>query len=230
VKAAGRNKSRDRELVEFVGRHGVVTVEQVMAAMGAGRTASYRRIAACMEIGLLERLALLRNEPTVLRATRDGLNYAELGLPVAAVTPGLVGHDLRCVDVALLFGGHLGHERVLTEREFTWREQSEGKEIASIDVAGSGGARGLPRKHRADLAVLSEKGTIAIEVELTAKAPTRLEGLLRAWRRAQVEQVVAEVHYLCATGKTRRAVERAATKVGAEDCIAVLELGGGQHG
>jgi hypothetical protein len=138
VKAAGRNKSRDRELVEFVGRHGVVTVDQVMAAMGAGRTASYRRIAACVEIGLLERLALLRDEPTVLRATRDGLNYAELGLPVAAVTPGLVSHDLRCVDVALLVGGHLGHERVLTEREFTWREHSEGKEIANVDVAGSG--------------------------------------------------------------------------------------------
>jgi hypothetical protein len=225
VKAAGRNKSRDRELVEFVGRHGVVTVEQVMAAMGAGRTASYRRIAACVEIGLLERLALLRTEPTVLRATRDGLNYAELGLPVAAVTPGLVSHDLRCVDVALLVGGHLGHERVLTEREFTWREQSEGKEIASIDVAGSG-SRGLPRKHRADLAVLSEKGTIAIEVELTAKAPTRLEGLLRAWRRAQVEQVVAEVHYLCAPGKTRRAVERAATKVQAQDSFQIADVPG----
>jgi hypothetical protein len=225
VKAAGRNKSRDRELVEFVGRHGVVTVEQVMAAMGAGRTASYRRIAACVEIGLLERLALLRTEPTVLRATRDGLNYAELGLPVAAVTPGLVGHDLRCVDVALLVGGHLGHERVLTEREFTWREQSEGKEIASIDVAGSG-SRGLPRKHRADLAVLSEKGTIAIEVELTAKAPTRLEGLLRAWRRAQVEQVVSEVHYLCAPGKTRRAVERAATKVQVQDSFQIADVPG----
>src|SRR4051794_12625441 len=144
-----------------------------MAAMGAGRTASYRRIAACVEIGLLERLALLRTEPTVLRATRDGLNYVDLGLPVASVTPGLVGHDLRCVDVAIWVGRHLGHERVLTEREFTWREQSEGKEIASIELAGSWGSLGLPRKHRADLAVLGEEGTIAIEVELTAKAPTR---------------------------------------------------------
>jgi hypothetical protein len=205
----------------------VVTVEQVMAAMGAGRTASYRRIAACVEIGLLERLALLREEPTVLRATRDGLNYAGLGLPVAAVTPGLVGHDLRCVDVALLVGRRFGHERVLTEREFTWREQSEGQEIASIDLAGAGGrGRGLPRKHRADLAVLTETGTIAIEVELTAKAPTRLEGLLRAWRRAQVEQVVSEVHYLCAPGKTRRAVERAATKVQAQDSFLIADVPG----
>jgi hypothetical protein len=224
VKAAGRNKSRDRELVEFVGRHGVVTVEQVMTAMGAGRTASYRRIAACVEIGLLERLALLREEPTVLRATRDGLNYVELGLPVAAVTPGLVGHDLRCVDVAIWVGRHFGHERVLTERESTWREQSEGEEIASIELAGSWGSLGLPRKHRADLAVLAEEGTIAIEVELTAKAPTRLEGLLRAWRRAQVERVVSEVHYLCAPGKTRRAVERAATKVQAQDSFLIADV------
>ena len=84
----------------------------------------------------------------------------------------------------------------------------------------------MPRKHRADLAVLSEKGTIAIEVELTAKAPTRLEGLLRAWRRAQVEQVVSEVHYLCAPGKTRRAVERAATKVQAQDSFLIADVPG----
>jgi hypothetical protein len=223
VKAVGRNGSRDRELVEFVGRHGVVTVEQIMAVMGAGRTASYRRVAACMEIGLLERLALLRDEPTVLRATRDGLNYVGLGLPVAAVTPGLVGHDLRCVDVAIRAGRRFGHERILTEREFTWREQTEGKEIASIEI-GEGYGRRLPRKHRADLAVLGERGTIAIEVELTAKSPTRLEGLLRAWRRAQIEGVVSDVHYLCAPGTTRRAVERAATKVQAQDSFLIADV------
>jgi hypothetical protein len=84
----------------------------------------------------------------------------------------------------------------------------------------------LPRKHRADLAVLSEKVTVAIEVELTAKAPTRLEGLLRAWRRAQVEQAVSEVHYLCAPGKTRRAVERAATKVQTQDSFLIADVPG----
>jgi hypothetical protein len=35
-------RDRDRELVALVGRHGVMTIEQVMAAMRVGRTATYR--------------------------------------------------------------------------------------------------------------------------------------------------------------------------------------------
>lgn len=220
---AGRSGSRDRELVRFVGRHAVVTVEQVMAMMGAGRTASYRRVAACIEMGLLERLALLRDEPPVLRATRDGLNYAGLGLPVAPVTPGLVSHDLRCVDVAILAGNHYGHDRVLTEREFTWREQTEGERIASVEVARASNGR-LPTTHRADLAIQGNGGLIAVEVELTPKAPSRLEGLVRAWCRARLRKVVSEVHYLCEPGNTRRAVERAVAKVRAEDSIAITDV------
>jgi hypothetical protein len=34
---------------------------------------------ACIERGLLERLDLLTDEPSLLRATRDGLRYAGLG-------------------------------------------------------------------------------------------------------------------------------------------------------
>ena len=79
----GPGRSRDRELVRYVGRHGVVRIGHVMAAMGAGRTVTYDRVAACVEAGLLERLELVRSEPGLLRATRDGLRYAGLGLPVA---------------------------------------------------------------------------------------------------------------------------------------------------
>ena len=64
---------------------------------------------------------------------------------------------------------------------------------------------GRPRLHRPDLAVLGEAGPIAVEVELTPKAPRRLEAIIRAWRRASW---VAEVRYLCAPGATRRALER----------------------
>ena len=50
----------------FVGRHGLVRIEHAMAAMGAGRTVTYGRVAACVQAGLL-------------RATRQGLRYAGLG-------------------------------------------------------------------------------------------------------------------------------------------------------
>ncbi len=214
-------RCRDHELIRFVGRHGVVSIAHVMTAMGAGRTATYRRVAACVDAGLLERLELVRSEPGLLRATRDGLRYAGLGLPVAVVSPGAVDHWLRCASTAQMLGEHFGHDRVLTEREIVLAEQIEERPVASAEV-GTLPSR-APRMHRADLAVLTEAGTIAVEVELTPKAPNRLQALLRAWRHAVGRGVVAEVHYHCAPGQTRRAVERAVAKTHTEQFIAIGE-------
>ena len=99
LKRSSPTACRDRELLRFVGRHGAVSIEHVMAALGTGPTMAYRRVAACVERGLLVRLPVLRDEPSLLVATRDGLRYAGLGLPVAVVSPG-VGRALA----ALRFG------------------------------------------------------------------------------------------------------------------------------
>ena len=77
---AAAGKDRDRDLVCYVGRHGVATIPDVMKAMGVGGTVAYDRTAVCVEAGLLERLEILRWEPTLLRATREGLRYVGLGL------------------------------------------------------------------------------------------------------------------------------------------------------
>ncbi len=216
---AGAAAIRDRELVRFVGRHGAVAIEHVMAATGVGRTAAYRRVSACIERGLLERLELLRGEPNLLRATREGLRYAGLGLSVAVVSPGSVDHWLRCATTALLLGEQFGHGQVLTERELRAAERIEGGPIASAKVGEL--PSGAPRLHRPDLVVLTEERPTAVEVELTPKAPRRLEQLIRAWRRASW---VAEVRYLCEPGQTRRAVERAVEKTRAQGRIRIEEV------
>ena len=221
LRGFGVGRGRDQELVRFVGRHGLVAIRHVMAALGVGRTAAYRRVAACVEAGLLERLELVRSEPGLLRATREGLRYAGLGLPLALVSPGAVDHTLRCASTAQLLGAQCGHERVLTERELVLAEQIEGRPLASAKV----GERpdGVARLHRPDLAVLAEGGTIAIEVELTPKSPRRLAAIIRAWRRTIGSGLVAEVRYDCAPGQARRAVERAVESVRAERFIAIGE-------
>ncbi|HET8814971.1 MAG TPA: hypothetical protein VFM51_08445 [Solirubrobacterales bacterium] len=218
---AGRYQ-RDRELVRLIGRHGAMTIEQVMRAMGCGRTATYRRFARCESGGLVERCPIPGLESSVLRATREGLRYAGLGLPVAAISPATVGHMVRCTSAALHVGERVGHERVLTEREILFEEQIRGKPLASVRV---GMFRGQPRVHRADIALLSDSGTIAIEVELTPKAPARLRQIVRAWLMAIHSGAVSEVHYLCAPGQTFRAVERAVLGAGAKGHIAVLDVG-----
>ena len=210
------NRCRDRELVRFIGRHGIVSIEHVMAALSVGRTAAYRRVAACIERGLLERLDLLRDEPSLLRATRAGLRYAGLGLRVAIVSPGAVEHWLRCASVAQLLGNHFGHDRVLSERELIFVEQLAQRPFASAVMGRL--PNGKPRLHRPDLVVLDDERPIAVEVELTPKAPRRLAAIVCAWREAHW---VSEVHYLCAPGPTRRAVERTVARAGAGGRIAI---------
>lgn len=191
-----------------------------MDALGVGRTAAYRRVAACAERGLIERLEVLRSEAGLLRATRDGLRYAGLGLPCAPVSPGVVDHLLRCASVGRQLEAQYGADRVLTERELRFAEQIEGTRIASAEV---GERRGKPLLHRPDLAVFADAGTIAVEIELTAKSPARLQSLIRAWKWEVATKKVAEVHYLCAPGPTRRAVERAVEKVKGRDHIVIAE-------
>jgi hypothetical protein len=208
--------------VRLVGRHGVMTVEQAMRATGVGRTATYRRAAALIEAGLLERLDLLRSEPSLLHATRDGLRYAKLAMPVAAISPGTVDHWLRCVTAALDLGECYGHDRVLTERDIVSREVIEDRLVGRIPF-GRVLAHGNQRFHRPDLIVATEEGLIAIEVELTPKAPGRLAALLRAWRMAVGTKKFSEVHYLCEPGQTRRLVERVAKKVSCDGFIQIGE-------
>lgn len=190
-----------------------------MAALGVGRTAAYRRVAVCIEGGLLERLNLLRDEPSLLRATRAGLRYAGLGFGPAVVSPASVDHWLRCAATALKLGEEFGAERILSERELRLLERIEGRPVASAQVGEL--PSGAPRLHRPDLAVITDGRPIAIEVELTPKAPHRLMGLIRSWRRASW---VGEVRYYCEPGQTRRAVERAIEKTHAGDRIRVLEV------
>jgi len=201
-----------------VGRHGAVTVEDVMRATGVGRTMAYRRIARCAEAGLLERLAVLHCEPALIRATREGLRYAGLPFPVAEISPGSVTHWLRCAATAHALCEHFGAERVLTEREIAYAERMEGRPLASAEI---GTLRNGERQlHRPDLAALTAEGMLAVEVELTPKSPSRLAKIMSAWRAARW---VSKVSYVSPPGQTRRAVKRAVKTARADNKVVVLE-------
>ena len=189
-------------------------MEQVGRELGVGRTAAYRRVAACVEAGLLKRIDLLREEPSLLRATRQGLRYVGLGgLGVAEVSPGAVGHWLRCASVGQLLEGHYGRERVRTERELVFAEQLAERALGSAVM---GRVRGRARLHRPDFVVLRDSGVTAVEVELTPKTPRRLEAIVSAWQQAKW---IEEVHYLCAPGQTLRAVRRAVKRTEASKVL-----------
>lgn len=143
-------------------------------------------------------------------------------MPVAAISPGTVDHWLRCTTAALDLGETYGHDRVLTERDIVSREILEERPMGKIRF-GRTLDHGNQRSHRPDLIVAAEEGLIAVEVELTPKAPGRLADLLRAWRSAVGSSEFLEVRYLCEPGQTRHLVERVVKKVRCEEFIQIGE-------
>src|SRR5680860_1017923 len=104
--------------------------DRLAANWGSRCSAAYRRVAACVERGLLERLALLRDEPSLIRASREGLRYAGLGgLPVGVISPGAVEHWLRCASTALTLEAEFAG-RVISERELVFAELGRGQGAA----------------------------------------------------------------------------------------------------
>lgn len=212
----GSGRARDLELVLWVSRFGAVTLDQLRVAFELGRTVAYRRVAALVEGGFLERVDLLRGQPALIRATRRGLRLSGVQLGIAQAPPELVGHWIACADVALLLEAEFGREAVRSEREIRALERELGRPVASASLGDTGEGE---RFHRADLAAIDGDEIVAVEVELTPKAPQRLEQIVRAWRRARG---IASIRYYAASGGPTRALERAIAKTHAQDRVRVV--------
>jgi DNA-binding MarR family transcriptional regulator len=211
--------TREREICGWVGRMGAVEVGHIQRRWGVGRSVAYGLVQRLEEAELLERVPTLAGDPTLIKATTSGIEYARLALPVAKIGPGQVDHWLSCADVVLWAEESWGRCAVTTERELRWIEQAEDKPIGSCVVGEL--PNGRPMLHRPDLLISTDDQRFSIEVELTTKAPRRLEHLVRSWRRARhVDRVI----YLVATGPPYRAVERAVRNVHAEERVEVLDL------
>jgi hypothetical protein len=209
---------RDRELVRFAGVFGAVAPSHVMAMLGVRRTMAYEHAAVCVEAGYLERLDLGLRGVTAWKATRRGLRFAGLPYRVAVISRTSVGHWLQSTSTALALVDEFGADRVLSERELTMIERASERPVFSARLGET--IDGAPRLHRPDLAVVGEGRPIVVEVELSPKAPNRLEAIIRAWRRAEW---IEEIRYYCAHGPTRRGVERAILKMRAEGRVRVLD-------
>ena len=167
----------------WIARMGAVELGHVRRRWDVGRSVSYALVQRLVEAGLVERVATLPGDSTLLRATKQGIRYAGLGLPAAKIGPGQVDHWICCADVALWAEARWGRGSVISERELRWQELEAGRPIGSAVVGELPGGR--PMLHRPDLLVTDNESSVAIEVELTLKAPRRLEHIVRCWRRAR---------------------------------------------
>ena len=170
---------------------------EVVAAIS--RRALVTRLRALERAGLLRSEALLRGEPALHTLTRSGLRAAgRPELECVAISAASFGHQVALARTALALLG--AGERVGGERELRAFERLEGRALASAAV-------GLARNgeiawHRPDLVCWRAPRPVAVEVELTVKAPERLRGIVRGWARSRLLEGV--VYY--ATAAAARAV------------------------
>jgi hypothetical protein len=210
---------RQMVTVEWVARMGAVTAEAL--AVRDGRTTGSARacLLAAARAGLVLRERPLSEEAALFTATRAGLRAVGLdAVDPVRVSPATARHSIVCARVAAALERLYPDHVVIGERELRGCRSSEPVACARLSGAG-GGASAL---HRPDLALCPSGAAlpIAVEVELTVKAPQRLRAICRGWARSRS---VAGVLYLAAP-QVRAPLARAIAAARAEQAIAVVEL------
>ncbi len=209
---------RDAEIVGWVGRVGAAGAEHVMRRFRMGQSVAYERLGQLVADGLLERRMLLYRQPGLYVATAEGLRWQGLErLGVHRVGPGGFEHARQVATAAVALHHGLPEAEVLSERELRAREADTGELLASVQLGRLAGGR--EALHRPDLAIVASGGrAVAVEVELSVKAPRRLETICTGYARARH---LDHVYYLAAPAAAR-AVTRAVTATRVQGRVTVL--------
>lgn len=211
---------KDAEIARWIGRVGAAGAGHVMGRFEMSRSCAYEHLSRLVWDGLLEQKVLLYRKPGLYVATTEGLRRCGLErLAIYRVSSGGFEHAQEVASTAVaLHRGFPGWE-LLSEREIRAQESDRAELVASARLGERPGGR--PALHRPDLALISsERRVLAVEIELSIKAPRRLAAICRGWARARH---VSHVYYL-ADAAPARAVNRAVAEARAEDRITVLPL------
>jgi hypothetical protein len=213
------------DLLQWVASLGAITAEALSARNGISLASARGRLSAACRQGLLSRAQMLSGRPALFTLTAAGRRAVGLGDgAVCRVSPSNATHLIACAQAAASLERCYPGYRALGERELRGAERACGHPLASARLMGvHGGASGL---HRPDLVLVlvgadgERTLPIAVEVELTTKAPRRLRAICRAWTRCPH---VAGVLYLVGE-RVEPAVVRAVAAAGARERVAIVRL------
>ena len=211
------------EIVRWTGSLGAVSAEALAERMDVSVASARARLSAAERAGWLARGRPLAGQPALYSATAAGLRACGArGLEPGKVSASAAAHLLACARVAAALEWCYPGYRVLGEREVRLLERELGRPLASADLGL--GAHGELLLHRCDLVLWPDRPDaglpVAVEVELTRKAPARLAAICRAWARCRE---VAGVLYL-APAEVRSALTRAVERASAGERIVVVDL------
>jgi hypothetical protein len=210
-------------IVQWVARLGAVTAESLAVHERLTVAAARARLQAAVRAGLLSCSRPLSGQPALYTATSAGIRATgSRGLDPCRVSAANAGHALACATAASKLEHAYPDYRVMGERELRCAERGRGVALASAALGVN--PDGVAQLHRPDLVLWPEAEPsglpLAIEVELTVKAPRRLLGICMAWARCRC---VAGVLYLAAP-EVLRPLERAVEQAQAGGRILVLDI------
>jgi hypothetical protein len=212
------------EILRWIASLGAVTAEALALRQAVSLASARGRLSALCRRGLLERTRPLSECQALFSLTVAGARAAGLpGLAPARVGASGAGHLIVCASAAASLERSYPDKRVIGERELRSAEKACGHPLASARLAGR--YAGCSDLHRPDLvlAPLAPEDLalpVAVEVELTVKAPRRLCEICRAWARCSQ---VAGIVYLVSE-RAQPAVARAVVAANAGERIAVVRL------
>lgn len=212
-----------RDLLRWTASLGAVTAEALAVRRGVSLASARARLAAARRAGLLSRSRPLAERPALYTLTARGMHIEGVaGSSKCRVSASNAAHLIECaLAAAVLERCYPGH-RALGERELRAAERACGCSLASARLRGVDGWR--LALHRPDLVLVpatgEPRGAVAVEVELSVKAPRRLREICRAWARCRE---VAGVLYLVSE-EVEPAVSRAVAAAGACERVAVVRL------
>ena len=211
------------EITRWTASLGAVTAEALAQRIGVSVASARAKLVAARRRKLLASARPLSGRPMLFTTTRAGLRACQIrDIDVCTVSESSANHLIVCAAAAAVLERRYPHHRLIGERELRRDERELGHPFASAKLARSHRAQsGL---HRPDLVLCPHDPggglPLAIEVELTIKAPERLVEICRAWARCRT---VAGVIYF-APEDVQRALQRAVAKVHAFEQVAIVPL------
>jgi hypothetical protein len=210
-------------MVRWAAGLGAITAEALAVHLDISLASARGRLKVGEAKRLMRRHRPLTGHPALYAVTRTGLRAAGVnGLGPCNVSASGALHLIECARAAAALERCYPDHRVQGERELRSEERELRRALASTELGT--GARGKASHHRPDLVLwprdLLGGLPVAVEVELTVKAPERLTAICRAWARARC---VAGVLYL-APPEAERAVQCAIERAHAHGRVVVVPL------
>jgi len=210
-------------ILDWLAGIGAAGLAEIADAAAVAPATADRRVRRLEAAGLVQTARLLHGRPALIAITRTGLRAAgreELSPP--RISSAGFAHTLECARVERALVRELAERfTVHSERELRAWERACGGVVASAELRF--GPRGARERHRPDLVcvpVARDELPVAVEVELTVKAPARLREIVRGWARCRC---VAQVVYY-AGPPVLRALTRAIADERAAHRVCALEL------